>query len=160
MPPTVGPAGSERDREERVEAVAVADDAALPQPQRTALLDDGVLVGMITGDIEEQPGFEGKTGFLERIIVLPEAKDKLRVMLEMPAAAAGLTMAAGCRCVTLCISHSDPRRARLERWAKRCGYTIYNPDYDAGNRSTWWCPCWRWFLERRWIGNSGYRCRR
>lgn len=93
--------------------------------------EDGVLVGMITGDIEEQACFEGKTGFLERIIVLPEAKNKMRVMLEMPAAAAGLALAAGCRRVTLCISLTDPRRARLDTWARRCGYTIYNPDHDG-----------------------------
>lgn len=93
--------------------------------------EDGVLVGMITGDIEEQPGFEGKTGFLERIIVLPEAKNKLHVMHAMPAAAAGLALAAGCRRVTLCIGHQHPKRKRLDTWARRCGYTIYNPDHDG-----------------------------
>lgn len=92
--------------------------------------EDGALVGMITGDIEEQPGWAGKTAFLERIIVLPEAKNKLRVMFEMPAAAAGLALHAGARRVTLCIGHHDPRRKRLDAWARRCGYRIYNPDHD------------------------------
>lgn len=85
--------------------------------------EDGKLVGLITGDIEVIPGF-GKQGFLERIIVLPEAKHKLHVMHQMPHAAAGLAMAAGCRRVTLCIGHNDPRRKRLEAWAVRCGYTF------------------------------------
>jgi len=97
--------------------------------------EDGQLVGLITGDIEETPGFPGKTGFLERIIVLPEAKNKLHVMHAMPAAAAGLAMAAGCQRVILCIGHQHPKKKRLDTWARRCGYTIYEPSHD--NR-TWY----------------------
>lgn len=93
--------------------------------------EDGVLVGLITGQIDAKE----KIGFLERIIVLPEAKNKLRVMLQMPHAAAGLAMAAGCTRVLLCIGHQDERRERLKRWAQRCGYSLIHKDYDG---RSWW----------------------
>lgn len=89
--------------------------------------EDGVLVGMITGQIDQKE----KIGFLERIIVLPEAKNKIRVMHQMPHAAAGLAMAAGCTRVLLCIGHQDERRERLAKWARRCGYSLVNANYDG-----------------------------
>jgi hypothetical protein len=93
--------------------------------------EDGQLVGLITGQIDHKE----KIGFLERIIVLPEAKHKLRVMQQMPHAAAGLALAAGCTRVLLCISHDDDRKGRLQKWAEHCGYTRVNEDFDG---RSWW----------------------
>lgn len=93
--------------------------------------EDGVLVGLITGQIDRKE----QIGFLERIIVLPEAKNKIRVMQQMPHAAAGLAMAAGCTRVLLCIGHGDERAPRLKRWAERCGYELVTKDFDG---RSWW----------------------
>lgn len=93
--------------------------------------EDGKIVGLITGAFEYLEGAPGLTGFLEHFIVLPEAKRKLHVMQEMPKMAAGMAMARGARRVILCIGQKDPRRHRLETWARRCGYTLYNQNHDS-----------------------------
>lgn len=92
--------------------------------------EDGKVVGLITGAIEVINGSPGLSAFLEHIIVLPEAKQKLRVMQEMPKMAAGLAMAAGARRIVLCIGVKDPRNKRLATWARRAGYTRYKENHN------------------------------
>lgn len=88
--------------------------------------EDGQLVGLVTGFIEEREEFPGEqSAFLEYFVVLPEAKNKLQVMQLMPATVAEMVRQRGACRVVLCIVRDDPRRSRLERWAKRCGYEKY-----------------------------------
>lgn len=90
--------------------------------------DDGVLAGLITGSIEP------KYAFLEHIVVLPEARNSLRVMLEMPKAISALLRARGVPQIRLCIDQDDPRHDRLARWARHCGYDWYANQ----NRQDWY----------------------
>jgi hypothetical protein len=92
--------------------------------------EDGRVVGLMTGYIEEMDGLPGLSGFLEHIIILPEAKDKLRIMLEFPAMVHGALMAHGIDRAVLCIHHDHPKRKRLMSWAARHGYTKY-ADHDG-----------------------------
>jgi len=84
------------------------------------------LAGLITGAIEEMPGWPGKTGFLEHFMVLPEASNPLAVMQQMPKEAARLLRARGdVDRILLCIDEEHPKRRGLDAWARRCGYTKY-----------------------------------
>jgi hypothetical protein len=89
------------------------------------------LVGLITGCIDIYPPFIGKSAFLEHLIVLPEAKHKLQVMLEMPKAVIPLLRERGAERILLCIGLDDPRRPSLDAWARRCGYTKFGGKDDS-----------------------------
>ena len=97
--------------------------------------EDGELVALITGAIEPREEFPGEDiGFLEHFIVLPEAKRKLEVMQLFPATLAEIARRRGVDRLVLCILNDDPRRARLEQWARRCGYSQYGVTESRG----WW----------------------
>lgn len=88
--------------------------------------EDGALVGLAMGFIEEWPELPGKTAYLDCIIVLPETKRKLEVMNLFPAFIAELLRERGdIERIALCIGKNDPRHDRLEKWARRRGYTKY-----------------------------------
>lgn len=98
--------------------------------------EDGQLVALVTGAIEtDREDFPGeRVGFLEHFIVLPEAKRKLEVMQLMPATLAEVARESGVDRLVLCIIDKDPRRHRLEKWARRCGWT----PYGKSETRTWW----------------------
>lgn len=85
-----------------------------------------VLSGLITGFIDN----DGKHAQLDHYIVLPEAPNKLAVMLEMPKTIHYLLKRRGVEYVTLCIKHDDSRRLHLAAWAKKRGYTFYATDAE------------------------------
>lgn len=88
--------------------------------------EDGNLVGLAMGFIEEWPEAPGKTAYLDCIIVLPTAKRKLEVMNLFPDTIAQLLRERGdVERIALCILHNDERKARLAKWAERRGYTKY-----------------------------------
>jgi hypothetical protein len=84
-----------------------------------------VLCGLITGSIQEFDGFSGKSAFLEHFIVLPHAKNKLRILNEMPKRADNLMLAKGIERIILCIRQDNPKRTKLASWAKRQDYEKY-----------------------------------
>jgi hypothetical protein len=78
------------------------------------------------GFIEEWPEAPGKTAYLDCIVVLPEAKRKLEVMNLFPdTLAQHLRERGDIERIALCIGKNDPRHDRLEKWARRRGYTKY-----------------------------------
>ena len=88
-------------------------------------LEDGAVVGVITGYIDVYEQFPGsKSAFLEHFIVLPSAKHKLQVMQQMPKLAATL-LAGKVERILLCIAHANERRDSLGVWARRAGYTKF-----------------------------------
>jgi acetyltransferase (GNAT) family protein len=88
--------------------------------------EDGALVGLAMGFIEEWPEAPGKTAYLDCIVVTPEAKRKLEVMNLFPDFIAQLMRERGdIERIALCIGKNDPRHDRLEKWALRRGYTKY-----------------------------------
>lgn len=88
--------------------------------------EDGVLVGLAMGFIEEWPEAPGKTAYLDCIIIRPEAKRKLEVMNLFPDFIAEKLRERGdIERIALCIGTKDPRHDRLEKWALRRGYRKY-----------------------------------
>jgi uncharacterized membrane protein len=85
-----------------------------------------VLVGLITGAIEQIPEFPGLSGFLEHFVVLPEAVDRTAVKMGMSEEAERLLRARGdVARILLCIDQAHPKFTRLHMWADVCGYTKY-----------------------------------
>jgi hypothetical protein len=83
------------------------------------------LAGLITGYIDVYDRFpDSKSAFLEHFIVLPEARNKIQVMQQMPKLAATL-LAGKVERILLCIAHYDVRREHLCAWARRCGYAKF-----------------------------------
>jgi len=88
--------------------------------------EDGALVAMVTGFIEERPEFPGEqVGFLEHFIVLPEAKRKLEVMQLLPSMIYEMCRQRGIDRLVLCIHHAHPKSKRLSVWARRCRWRHY-----------------------------------
>ncbi len=88
--------------------------------------EDGILVGLAMGFIEEWPELPGKTAYLDCIIVRPEAKRKLEVMNLFPDFIAETLRERGdIGQIALCIGVKDKRHDRLEKWAISRGYTKY-----------------------------------
>lgn len=88
--------------------------------------EDGELVGLAMGFIEEWPEAPGKTAYLDCIIVLPEAKRKLEVMNLFPDTIAQMMQDRGdIERIALCIGTKDPRHDRLEKWALKRKYIKY-----------------------------------
>ena len=98
------------------------------------------LVGLITGAIEQIDGYEGQSAFLEHFIVLPEARNPLRILQRMPALAARLLRARGIGRIVLCIDNDHPKRRGLDAWARRCHYTKYAEQYDKSWYVTYLTP--------------------
>lgn len=109
---------------EQIEAVFAA--VGTKEPVAIPWSEDGELVGLAMGFIEEWPEFPGKTAYLDCIVVLPTAKRKLEVMNLFPDTIAQMMRDRGdVARIALCIGRTDARHDRLEKWALRRGYIKY-----------------------------------
>lgn len=100
-------------------------EMGLPEPLVFGHLDDGSLVGLITGWIHADEGF----AHVEHMIVLPFAPRKLRTMMQMSRDCTAALHARGLDVVLQIMKHDT--RSGLRAWAKRMKYERYADDLEA-----------------------------